>query len=238
MTSDSLRIDFPGLEGPEKKKPQGRKRRILRPLGLLGAGATLLVLPFFLLVRLSVYLLHRYDFGSWAALTTAALATGILLILYLVGVSLKFGGKGRVPGFLRKGVLGLVLAYCVYALLFISPGNVKSPDVRATFTALNPILRVGISTLLLVDREAVLTDAVRIAEDYSAWGLEVNEASLHLKQPDGFAYAVDLRTRGRPEWRNGLVEIGLRVMGFRTLRHVGTADHLHVSLAPGRGVRE
>jgi hypothetical protein len=115
----------------------------------------------------------------------------------------------------------------------VSSANVKSPEVRATFTSLNPILRVGVSTLLLADHDAVLTDAARTLEDYSAWGLEVNEASLHLRQPDGFAYAVDLRTRGRPEWQNRLVQLYFQIMGFRTLRHVGTADHLHVSLAPG-----
>lgn len=33
-----------------------------------------------------------------------------------------------------------------------------------------------------------------------------------------------------PEWRNLAAELAFRAMGFHTLRHVGTADHLHVSL--------
>lgn len=92
---------------------------------------------------------------------------------------------------------------------------------------------VATGTVLLVDREAVVTDTGRTREEYLAWGLPVNEASLHLPQDDGFVPAVDLRTRGRPEWRSVAREAYYRAMGFHTLRHVGTADHLHVSL-PGR----
>jgi hypothetical protein len=53
-----------------------------------------------------------------------------------------------------------------------------------------------------------------------------------LPQEDGYAYAVDIRTLGRPEWRTRLVSLYFRAMGFGTLRHVGTADHLHVYLEP------
>jgi hypothetical protein len=205
--------------------------------GYLLTVALVLALPFVVLVRMSVFLFHRQDFGSWTALAVAAMAAALLLLLYMVVASIRMGGKGRIPGFLWKGVLMVVAAYCCYALVFLSSANVKTAEVKATFTALNPILRVGVSTLLLADRDAVLTDAARTAEDYTAWGLEVNEASLHLRQPDGYAYAVDLRTQGRPEWRNVLVEVYFQIMGFRTLRHVGTADHLHVSLAPSPRVR-
>jgi len=61
-------------------------------------------------------------------------------------------------------------------------------------------------------------------------GLPPNESSLHFIQDDGYAHAVDLRTVGRSEFRNRMVEAGFKVMGFNTLRHSGTADHLHVSL--------
>jgi hypothetical protein len=61
-------------------------------------------------------------------------------------------------------------------------------------------------------------------------GLPVNDGTLHYRQRDGWAHAVDLRTNGRGEVVNRLVELYFRVMGFRTLRHVGTADHLHVEL--------
>jgi hypothetical protein len=41
---------------------------------------------------------------------------------------------------------------------------------------------------------------------------------------------VDIHTAGRGLLVNLLVEGYFRIMGFRTLRHVGTADHLHVEL--------
>jgi hypothetical protein len=41
---------------------------------------------------------------------------------------------------------------------------------------------------------------------------------------------MDLRTKGRSQARNALTVAYFRIMGFRSLRHVGTADHLHVSL--------
>jgi len=43
---------------------------------------------------------------------------------------------------------------------------------------------------------------------------------------------LDLRTIGRSERRNRLTAAYFQLMGFRTLRHLGTADHLHVSLPP------
>jgi hypothetical protein len=41
---------------------------------------------------------------------------------------------------------------------------------------------------------------------------------------------VDLRTAGQGAVKNRLVQLYFWMMGFRTLRHVGTADHLHVQL--------
>lgn len=56
------------------------------------------------------------------------------------------------------------------------------------------------------------------------------ETSLHFKLEDKYVHAMDLRTVGRPEWKNRITDGYFRLMGFRTLRHVGTADHVHVSL--------
>ena len=246
MSPDPIRIDFPGLPGPGPAAGEGRGSsarghggptrlpgRLVRWLGIL---IFLAVLPFFTLVRVSVFLSYRYDLGSWLALGGGALSTVFLLVLYLVVASLRLGGKGRVPGVLLKGTGVLVGAFSLFALLYISGGNVKTQDIRATFTSLNPILRVGVSTLLLVDREGVLTATGRTLEDYEAWGLPPNEASLHLPQEDGYVYAVDIRTLGRPEWRNRAVAIYFQAMGFGTLRHTGTADHLHVALiSPSSG---
>jgi len=191
------------------------------------------LLPFFTLIRASVYLFDRYPVSGWTALGGGVAATVVLLLLYLVAVSLRLGGKGRVPKSVRRGTALLVGSYCLFALIYLSSANAKTDEIRSTYTGLTPILRVAVSTLLLVDREGVLTDTGRTPEDYESWGIPVNEASLHLPQPDGYVYAVDIRTLNRPEWRNRAAASYFRLMGFQTLRHVGTADHLHVSLDPG-----
>src|SRR2546428_6354386 len=64
-------------------------------------------------------------------------------------------------------------------------------------------------------------------------GLATNHASPHYRQRDGYGHAADLRTAGRGEARNRLVQLYFWIMGFGTLRHVGTADQPHVQL-PGR----
>jgi hypothetical protein len=250
MTSDPLRIDFPGLEdsaGSEEKGIRGRrgrkgrsetgKRRGARyhvAKGLIWATGILLLLllPFYALIRTSVFLFQAYGLSGWAALAGGAIATVLLLILYMVLVSLRVGGKGRVPKALRRGTALLVMAYCVYALVYLSSANAKTEEIRATYSDLHPILRVAVSTLLLADRDGVLTDTGRTTADYEEWGMAVNENSLHLPQEDGFVYAVDVRTVGRPEWQNKAVRVYFRSLGFQTLRHVGTADHLHVELPP------
>ena len=243
MGSNPLRIDFPGLEpaGPLRKTgAAGRGRENGSPKGLLLKGlawlaglATLAFLPFYALIRSSVFLQHTHGMSGWMALGAGALATVLLLLLYLVAVSLRLGKKGKVPKVARRATGLLVASYCLYALIYLSGVNAKTEEIRSTYTALHPVLRVAVSTLLLADRDGVLTGTGRSLEDYEEWGLPVNESSLHLAQADGYVYAVDIRTMGRPEWRNACVEFYFRVMGFETLRHVGTADHLHVNLVPG-----
>jgi len=245
MGSDPLRIDYPGLEPPDSRQREdavgsgkgsgSRKRLLFKSLAWIIALATLPLLPFYVLIRTSVYLQHAHGTSGWTALGAGALATVLLLLLYLVAVSLRMGWKGKVPKTARRITGLLVASYCLFALTYLSGVNAKTEEIRSTYTALHPVLRVAVSTLLLVDRDGVLTDTGRTREDYEEWGLPVNEASLHLPQADGYVYAVDIRTLGRPEWRNRCVELYFRFMGFETLRHVGTADHLHVNLVPGQG---
>jgi hypothetical protein len=107
---------------------------------------------------------------------------------------------------------------------------VKSADVREEYGSLHPLLRVASSVVFLADPGSVMTDAGRTEEDYWLMGLPVNEASLHFPQEGGYVHALDLRTVGRPHWRNVALEMAFWAFGFHSLRHVGTADHLHVSL--------
>jgi hypothetical protein len=65
-------------------------------------------------------------------------------------------------------------------------------------------------------------------------GLPVYESSLHYRQQDGYVHAMDLRTIGRSGFRNWATKSYFQLLGFRVIRHVGTADHFHISLpVPG-----
>ncbi|UCC47804.1 MAG: hypothetical protein JSV41_09995 [Gemmatimonadota bacterium] len=191
--------------------------------------AAALVLPFWVLVGSSVFLYRYYGVPTWPALLAGLLLTVLLLLLYSAWVTKRVSGKIRMPGFLPKTLIAVVAAYCLYALIYISSMNVKG-GVEDTYHSLHPLLRLATSTFILVDSDLVVTDMERAPEDYERMGLPLYERSLHFRQADGYAHAVDLRTIGRSGWRNFLTRTYFRVMGFRTLRHVGTADHLHVSL--------
>lgn len=188
------------------------------------------VVPFTLLLRGSVHAHGAWGWGAWpavgAGVVFASLSLGLLTWLGLTLLRIR-GGFRRI---LSRAALFLAVAYAGYGLVYIAARNTKGDEVRAEYHALHPLLRLASTTLFLVDEQAVVTDASRTREDYLAMGLRPAEASLHFRQPSGFVHALDLRTNGRAEWRNRMVAFGFRAMGFRTLRHVGTADHLHISL--------
>jgi hypothetical protein len=122
------------------------------------------------------------------------------------------------------------MAYTLYGLLYYSGMNTKTEEVQNYYRSLHPIMRVAITTVTFADSYIVLTDIRRQPEDYAAMGLPENPHSLHYEQSNGYVHAVDLRTKGRPEWKNWLVGTSLNAMGLYTLRHEGTTDHLHVYL--------
>src|SRR6266581_1367204 len=126
--------------------------------------------------------------------------------------------------------LPLVVFYCSYSLLYLASVNAKSAPVRAYYRSVHPLLRLALSTLILVDRDMLITDTGRAPDDYGRMGLPTNSRSRHLKQADGWIHAVDLRTTGRGFIKNRGVQFYFWLMGFDTRRHVGTADHLHVEL--------
>ncbi len=208
-----------------------RARSLLRRLVVLLLGAVaLLVLPFVVLVRSFTYICQHHDLPTWMALGISAAATAAVVTIYAASVSRKFTGKARVRSLFRSVAVPLVLAYCAYSLLYLSSVNAKGPEVREYYRSLHPTLRIAVSTVILVDQEIVVTDTRRTPADYGAMGLPVNRHSPHFRQSDGYVHAMDLRTIGRPGWRNWAVNVYFRLMGFSTLRHVGTEDHLHVGL--------
>jgi hypothetical protein len=192
---------------------------------------TLVVLPFLVYVRAAVYLYARQGVAPWLAIAAAALLTVGLVVGSVVLVARRFRGRARVSSVVKWVAIPLVVTWCVYAAFYVSRVNVKSDEVQAYYRALHPILRVALSTVVLVDSELVITDLGRVPADYPRMGLPVNDRTKHYRQSTGWVHAVDLRTRGRGEIRNRALQFYFWTMGFSTLRHVGTADHLHVQLA-------
>ncbi|MDE2982889.1 MAG: hypothetical protein OXU74_16985 [Gemmatimonadota bacterium] len=229
-------VEVPGVEvaagaGEAGRRSRRQPRRWLRKVARWGVTAVLLaVFPFVLLVRGGVFAYQQWGLGAWSSLAVSAAATALLLAFYAWVVSRRLGAGKRLRKFLTRVAALSAAAFVLYSLVVIAGGNVKSDDVRAEYSSLHPLLRMAVSVFVLVDADAVITDAARTPEFYARAGLPANEASLHFRQDDGFVHALDLRTINRREWRNLAAELAFRAMGFHTLRHVGTADHLHVSL--------
>ena len=221
---------YPGT--PEQQiKTRSRRRWTLRiALGLAGLFF-LIVFPFFLLIRFSVFLNLNYDFGAWSSLTGGILATILLLCLYLILFSFKVSNKKLLikPGIIS--IITMVLGFSLFSLFYLSGVNAKSEEVRSVYRSMHPILRVAVSVVTLAESELVITDIERFEKDYAKMGLPLNQTSLHYRQESGYVHAVDIRTIGHGFIRNELLEGTLELMGFRTIRHVGTADHLHVELS-------
>lgn len=198
--------------------------------GFLGSVAVLGALPFYALIRGAVYLHERQGLPAYVALLGGALLTIVVVTAYGAWLSRRITGRHRVGTVLRWFALPVVGFYAAYALIYVSAAHVKSPGVQSTYAALHPLLRVALATVILGDPQIVITDLGRVPEDYDRMGLPRNDSSLHYRQRDGYLHAADLRTAGHGAVRNRLVQLYFWSMGFDTLRHVGTADHLHVSL--------
>jgi hypothetical protein len=211
----------------------GRPRdwRLVAAALLQGALRVLVIiaLPFMVLVRGAVFFYEHGHVPTWLALLVAGPLTIGLVTVYASRLSRALTGRSRALLLGKWVALPLVIFYCGYSLLYLSRVNAK-PEVRAYYTSVHPLLRLALSTWILVDPDIVVTDMRRAREDYPRLRLPVNETSLHYRQADGWVHAVDLRTAGRGGLRNLLVRAYFWAMGFDTLRHVGTADHLHVEL--------
>jgi hypothetical protein len=196
-------------------------------------GALLLALPVVTLLRGTTLLYLHAHWPSWAALAAAAALATFVVAGYAALLSRTLTGRARLKFVATWIAAPLVIAYCVHALLFFARVNAKTDQVRTYYHTLHPALRLAVSTFVILDDGLVVTDIHRTPEDYDRMGLPVYESSLHFRQADGWVHAMDLRAIGRGRVRNALTALYFRVLGFHTVRHVGTADHLHVSLAVG-----
>ncbi len=194
--------------------------------------AAFVALPFVVLIGGAVWLYRVQAIPTWLALATSGILAAGLLTAYGAWICQRLTGKARLRFVFTTLALPLIVFYCGYTLLYLSSVNAKTEDVRQYYTTVHPLLRVALSTAVLFDRDIVVTDTRRDVADYARMGLPALDNSLHFPQASGYVHAVDLRTVGRASWKNLTMVAYFRLLGFRTLRHVGTADHLHVSLAP------
>ena len=197
-----------------------------------GAAKVIVVvtLPFIVYVRASVWLYLSVGLAPWLAVAGGATLTLAIAAGYAAWLSRRFSGRARAGTVARWVVLPLAVAYCLYSALYLSRVNAKSDQVRSYYSSVHPVLRVALGTAILADGDMVVTDMARVAEDYVRMGLPVNERTKHYRQSNGWVHAADLRTLGHGEVRNRALQLYFWSMGFQTLRHVGTADHLHVQL--------
>ena len=214
----------------EKVQKLSFKRKAIR-LGLWALLIlTLTIFPFFLLIKTSIYLNIDQGLNGWVSLFGGIGATVAILLVYVVMLFRKVKNKKLIFRYGLGGVGALVGGFCLYGLLYVSSVNAKSDSVKEVYRSLHPILRVAVATTTLAEGDLVITDIKRSTEDYTKMGLPINQSSLHFPQADGYVHAIDLRTKGHSEFRNFMLSNSLRLMGFKTLRHVGSADHLHISL--------
>jgi len=193
----------------------------------------IITLPFIILIRGSIYLHANYELLPWLSLAGGATATVILLVLYFSFIYGKVTGKSGSKGaFQRRSAMALifVIGYCLHGLFVLNATNIKNKNIQKEYRSLHPIMRMGVSTILFLDKSLIITDAQRVPEDYRVMGLKTKRRSLHYQQLNGFVHAVDIRTNDRTNFRNFLIKSYFSLMGFNTLRHVGTDDHLHISL--------
>ncbi len=196
--------------------------------------ALLLVLPFICLIRGAVFGHEYYQLSPWSAILLGIGITVFLLILYFSFIYGRITGKmGSARSFKIRILFSflLVIGYSTYAVVYLSDSNVKSPEIKTTYSSLHPILRLSISTVVFIDKSLLITDGKRQPEDYKKMGLKTKRQSLHYVQSDGYVHAIDIRTKRHGEFRNGLLKLYFKMMGLNTLRHVGTGDHLHISLS-------
>ncbi len=176
----------------------------------------------------------QFDLNPWLCLVIGAVPTFVLTFIYLNRITKAFVKKKKSIEGARKVNLRLAIVvvggFVAYTVFFLSGNNAKTTQVKGEYHSVHPLLRTTVGTLAVFDRDLVITDMSRLPEDYQDMGLATKGRSLHYPQSDGYVHALDLRTNDRPEWRNTVLLWYFELMGFNTLRHVGSGDHLHISL--------
>lgn len=207
--------------------------KALKITGSVSFYIFILLMPFYLLIGLSLFLYKSYGINIHLGVIISTICVSGILTFYLSYLYYKFfPQKFGWSSFKIKMVVSLLVVaiYGGSGLIYLSPLHFKSSSISATYQSLHPGIRLAVSTLVWLDSDLVITDTSRTPDDYLKMGLTPRESSLHFEQSDGYVHALDIRTNDRWEIRNWLIQGYFEALGLETLRHTGTADHLHVSL--------
>ncbi len=202
----------------------------LTPLGLAGL-VMLVLLPFIVLIK-GATLAYFAGMSPFVSLAAGTFAVSIVLVIYLIAIDKGFNRRRHLKFNTKLWIaISVVFVFNGYALFVLNKENVKDQQIAKEYNDVHPILRLGVRIWSIFDPSLVITDMSRSARDYRRMRLRTNRRSLHFEQlHDRYVHAIDLRTTGRTEFRNWTTNVVMVMMGFKTLRHVGTADHLHVEL--------
>lgn len=186
-----------------------------------------IILPFLIIIKCSVYLYIIVQLPIYISIMLGLLS-GTIASVGLVMYWFK-SYRRKVKKIFQLSLMVMVV-FTVYGTFMLNESNSKSKAVNREFYSLHPIMRLAVGGLSIIDRSLVVTDMKRNVKDYDGMGLKRNHNSLHLIQSTGYVHAVDLRTKGRFFMWNWIVQLYFWLCGFDTLRHVGNADHLHISI--------
>ncbi len=193
------------------------------------------MLPIWMMIRGSVFLYEQYQLNPWLSMLLMSGLVFLVLLVYIIMIwDWLFGSQhlNRNTIRVKMWIVGIMLfVFTGFTLFYLSGKNAKTESVRKEYKRLHPFLRLAVGTWVLIDRDVLITDGSRFPEDYQKMGLRAKGNSLHYKQKTGYTHAMDLRTKGSNEIRNFMLKAYFWSMGFNTLHHTGTADHLHISLS-------
>jgi hypothetical protein len=210
-------------------------RTLVLVLLVLMAVPLLFVLPFIVLIK-GMIIAYDYGLSGWVSLLCGSLATFAVIFVYLVALDRSIGRRIYMKPYVKVMITGVIVGVFVsYVMLVMAQENVKNTRLISKYQDMHPILRVGVRTWSFFDRDILITDMTRSIKDYRKMRVRAYRRSLHFRQKKtGYVHAFDIRTKGRTRFQNWLTQVVFKMMGFKTLRHGGTADHLHVELVlPG-----
>jgi len=204
-------------------------------LALIFQLLMMLMLPFWMMIRGSVFLYTQFQLNPWLSMLLMSGVVFLILLIYIAMIwDWLFGARNinRKTIRVKMWLIGIMLLiYTGFTLFYLSGKNAKTESVKKEYQSLHPYLRLAVGTWVLIDRDVLITDGSRLPEDYRKMGLKAQGNSLHYKQRTGYTHAMDLRTKGSNEISNCMLKAYFWSMGFNSLRHTGTADHLHISLS-------